>query len=75
MPSKVKVTDNRAKKAVNQWLRQHNQQPIPGNVSYAEFASDLSRRISPRHAWKFFEDREQAAPFVRQVAKPLGLTA
>jgi hypothetical protein len=73
MPRKAKRTDQQLKKLINTWFIGHNQRPIVANVSYAESANELCRRVAPRHAWKLFDNREEAASYVRQIAAQLGL--
>ena len=73
MQKSNRMTDHQAKKLVNSWLRTNKQPPIAANVPYTEFASELSRRISPRHAWKHFEEKSDATRFVQTVAQGLRL--
>ena len=66
-----KFTELKAKKRINGWLRDNGQRSIVLNLSYVDFANELSRRVSPRHAWQHFEDKDEAIKFIQAFAQAL----
>jgi len=69
--SEKKMTTMRAKKRINGWLRDNGQRSLELKLPYTEFASELSRKISPRHAWRHFEDKREAIKFIQALAQAL----
>jgi hypothetical protein len=68
-------TPYRARVLLNDWLKQQGQPSLAKQFSHIEFATQICRLIAPRHAWRHFEDRNEAEAYFVTVADQLGLLA
>lgn len=67
----MRLNNCSARLVVNQWLESKGLQPIHGDKSFTEFATELRRVTAPKQVQANFVDRASAVRYIRQMAHQL----